>query len=277
MTPKWLIEADVFPNEDDRLIAELVRQNIPHVVTKFGKSYEDYLADFEDNACVVFHGSLQFGSLIRRKTNWTGLFCNLPKFECLYYYPRFGEHLLNGEYIMLPFGELNRRKDWLFSTVGIDGKLFVRPSSGFKTFTGKIASLDTWDKDFKLFAFYGVDPEALVLVSTPVEIKREWRIVVADDKTIAGSEYKTNEDWAKDMPVQTPPADVLKYAQEVVDFAEFKPDPVWTIDICETKSGDFKVVEVGSFSCAGLYACDPEPIVSQVTPIALREWKENNL
>lgn len=268
MTPKWLIEADVFSAaEDERLIAELIRQKIPHVVTKFGKSYEEYFADFEDNDCVIFHGSLQFGAMIRRKTNWTGLFCNLPKFECLYYYPHFGEHLLNGEYVMLPFGELNRRKDWLFANVGIDGKMFIRPSSGFKTFTGMVTSFETWDKDFKLFDLRIV-PETLVLVSPPAKINREWRIVVVDGKVIAGSEYKT------DSP-QNPPNEVFEYSQKVVNFSKFNPDPVWTIDVCETGSREFKVVEVGSFSCAGLYACDPEPIVTQVTTIALREWKNN--
>jgi len=276
MIPTWLIEADVFPNEDNRLIAELVRQKVPHVVTKFGKSYEEYLQDFADNACIVFHGSLQFGSLIRRKTNWTGIYCNLPKFECLYYYPRFGEYLLNGEYIMLPFGDLDRRKDWLFNTVGTEGKLFIRPSSGFKTFTGKVASLETWEKDFKLFGFYGVDPEAMVIVAPPAQIKQEWRVVVADNKIIAGSEYKTDEDWAKDTPVDKLPEEIIEYAQSAVDYAQYNPDPVWTIDICKTDQNQLKVVEVGSFSCAGLYACDPAPVVAEVNNISIREWQENN-
>lgn len=274
MNPTWLIEADTFPDKDHQLIEELKHQNIPHVVMKFGKSYEEYLKDFHENDCIIFHGSLQFGSLIRKKTNWTGIYCNLPKFECSYYYSRFGEELLNSNYVMLPFGELNRRKDWLFANIGINNQIFVRPSSGFKTFTGKVTSLEHWEKDYKLFGFYGVDPHALVVVAPPSQIKREWRLVVADNKVLTGVEYKTEEAWDKDKPSCPPSDDVIKYAQFVVDKANYKPDPVWTIDICETDSG-FKIVEVGSFSCAGLYGCPSYSIVEQVNRIAKEEWATN--
>ena len=274
MIPTWLIEAEVYPNECEQLIQELERQNIKYVVCKFGKVYEDYLKDFNNDACVVFHGSLQFGSLIRQKTNWTGLYCNLPQFQCSYYYPRIGEHLLNYNCMMIPFGCLNRRKESLFGYMGKEDKIFVRPSSGFKTFTGKVATKETWKKDFKLFEFYGIDPEELVVVAPPSEIKREWRAVVADNRIIAGSEYYTDEAWNKDLPVENLPAEVLQYAQEVVTSSNYQPDPVWTIDICETKAGDLKVVEVGSFSCAGLYASDPEPIVKEVNRITIREWED---
>lgn len=273
MVPTWLIESDVFPNECEQLVKELVRQGVPHVVCKFGKSYEEYIADFDNDACLVFHGSLQFGSLIRRKTNWTGLYCDLPKFECLYYYPRLGGELLNDNCIMLPFGNLDRRKDSLFDLVGKDGQMFIRPSSGYKTFTGKVASIDTWEKDFKLFSFYGIDPEALIIVSSPVKIKREWRAVVADNRVIAGCEYQTDEDWKKTLPL---PMEIHQYAQGVLDSIDYRPDPVWTIDICEDSNGNLKVVEVGSFSCAGLYSCDCEPIVTTINQITMREWKDQN-
>lgn len=279
MIPLWLIEADVFPNKCDRLIAELVKQKVPYVVCKFGKSYEDYIADFADDACMVFHGSLQFASLLRRKTNWSGIYCNLPKFECLYYYPRFGQYLLNSDYVMLPFGELNRRKDWLFQHVGKDDKLFVRPSSGFKTFTGKVTNIENWEKDVKLFGFYSIDPEELVIAAPPSKIKQEWRVVVADNKIISGSKYDVNDAqyWDNDHAIERLPESVLQYVQDMLNVVEYQPDPAWTVDICELESGELKVVEVGSFSCAGIYASDPEPIVTEINKISIREWKENNL
>lgn len=268
-TPTWIIESEVFPNNCERLISELKLKSVPHVICKFGKSYEDYIKDFPDNACMVFHGSLQFASLLKRKTNWTGVYCNLPKFECQYYYPRLGQFLLNSDYVMLPFGELNRRKNWLYNTIGKNGNLFFRPSSGFKTFTGKVVNIDNWEKDLNLFGFYGVDPEELVIAAPPVNIKHEWRLFIADKKIIAGSKY----DWEVEENL---PESVLQYAQKVVNSIQYQPDPAWSIDIGETESGELKVVEVGSFSCAGMYTSDPEPIVTEINKISVREWEDYN-
>jgi hypothetical protein len=175
---------------------------------------------------------------------------------------------------MLPFGNLNRRKDSLFKYVGKEGRIFVRPSSGYKTFTGKVVSSETWNQDFKLISFYGIEPEELVIVSSPAEIKREWRAIVAERRIIAGSEYKTDQSWNEETPVETLPNEVFQYAQAIVGSVNYQPDPVWTIDICETNDGNLKVIEVGSFSCAGLYNCDPEPIVKEVNRITIKEWSD---
>jgi len=276
MKPTWLIEADVFPNECGRLIAELARQEVPYVVCKVGK-YEEYIKDFPDDACMVFYGSLQFASILRRQTNWSGIYCNLPKFECLYYYPRFGQYLLNSNYAMLPFGELDRRKDWLFQNIGSDNQLFVRPSSGYKTFTGKVTNAENWEKDLRLFGFYDINPEELVVAATPSAIKQEWRVVVSD-KVISGSRYFVNDPqyWDTDHSVETLPDFVLQYVNEILATIKYQPDPCWTIDICQLESNELKVVEVGSFSCAGMYASDPEPIVAELNLISVRQWKENH-
>ena len=212
---------------------------------------------------MIFHGSLQFARLIQRKsTNWyPGVYCNLPQFECVYYFPRFGELLLNSNYIMLPFGELKRRKDWLFDTIGENGNFFLRPSSGFKTFTGQVVNHSNIDS-------IGVrcDPEEIVIASKPIEIVREWRTIVngLETKIITGSQYKVNNEIVKSPEV---PMEVLSYASDVIKTVNFHPDPIWVLDVCETKDGKLMVLEVGSFSCSGLYNCDPQAIVETVNRI----------
>jgi hypothetical protein len=271
MSVTWIVEAEVFPNECKPLIEEIKKQGMKCVVVKFGNSYEDYIEALKD-APTILYGSLQFAAIARRKSNWH-IYCNLPKFECVYYYPRFGDNLLNSNYVMLPFGELDRKKDWLFSNVGKDNSLFIRPNSGNKLFTGKVTTTDIWDKDIKHFGFYDVDPEALVVVAAPAEIKREWRGVVVDNKIISHSQYKVDDGcWGdSNLPM---PVEVLQYGEEVLKSANYSPDPVWTIDLCETQSGDLKVCEVGSLSCAGLYSCNPEPIVREVSRIAIQEVED---
>jgi hypothetical protein len=259
---KWLIESEVFNDEDDLLIDALKEMSVDHVVTKVGKTYEEYINEMKSHEFMVFHGSLQFCKLIKMKTNWIGAFCNLPQFECLYYYPRFGKHLLNSNYVMLPFGELKRRKDWLLEKVGTNNKAFIRPSSGYKTFTGKVVSGHNWDRDVDMFGFR-INPEELVVVAKPKEILKEWRVVVVDHKVIAATQYKEGEETVRNGTVDQ---SILDYAQEIVNDVDYEPDPAWTLDICETHD-KLAVLEVGSFSCAGLYACDPKPIVTHINKL----------
>jgi hypothetical protein len=55
---------------------------------------------------------------------------------------------------------------------------------------------------------------------------------------------------------------------------EYNPDRAWTLDICMTEHGNFYVLEVGCFSCAGLYAMNFETVVREISRIALEDWKE---
>ena len=47
------------------------------------------------------------------------------------------------------------------------------------------------------------------------------------------------------------------------------------IDVCETNEGNFYLLELNSFSSAGLYACKKELIVKRVSEIALEDYNKN--
>ncbi len=272
---RWLLEPEVFQTDSTSLIEYLEESGVNHTICKFGKSYEEYIEEIQriDNSdCIVFHGSLQFARLILRQTKWIGVYCNLPKFECLYYYPRFGDYLLNSEYMMLPFGCLKDKKDWIFDNFGGNTRpdsVFLRPSNGSKTFTGKARTKDSWDNDIDLLSSRS-DPELLVVIAPCKNIQKEWRLVVAENKVIAGSQYSKQ---GESVRIEGATQEVFEYAEDVLESVKYEPDPIWTLDICENH-GELKVLEVGSFSCAGLYDCDPEPIVKAVNSIVLREWQD---
>jgi len=263
---KWLLEPEVFNDEEAPIVEALDRLGYEHVEIKFGKSYEDYLRSFKNDDCVVFHGSFQAGFFFWGNTQWIpGVYCNDAEFECVSYYPKLGQYLLNSQYIMLPFGELDRFKNWLFAKFLTDNKLFVRPASGRKSFTGNVFSAATWEKDIKLAAFYSTPPEAIVIVAPEIEIDKEWRLLVVDGKVVTASQYKSIE-----RP--KPPAEVLAYGQMVIDESGFDPQPVWVLDICLAEE-EYHVVEAGPFSCCALYNCDPEIVVREVSKVALRDWE----
>ncbi len=54
----------------------------------------------------------------------------------------------------------------------------------------------------------------------------------------------------------------------------YNPDRCWTVDIAKTEYGTYHVLEIGCFSCAGLYGMDLEKVVDKVSEEALKEWKE---
>jgi len=261
---KWLLEPDVF-DEEQPIIDALDRLGLEYETVKFGKPYEDYLKAFKDDDCVVFHGSFQFGKLIQEKTKWfPGVFGNLPKFECSYYYPRL-DGLLNSDYIMIPFGELNRFRHRLIEMFG--ERFFVRPSNCYKTFTGQVVSKETWDKDLELIGFYKTAPEDIIIIAPEVKIAFEWRfLIIGDGDILTGSQYKSED---REQPTK----EAWYFAQSIVDEADYDPDSVWVLDVCQTVDGDIKIVEAGPFSCCALYNCDPEIVATEVSRQAWKDYE----
>jgi len=273
MNVKWLFEKDTFEEDLDDIQKAVTDQGMEYKLCTYVPFEGDsqFLNLFDEKDCVIFYGSLQYARQIKRVAKWVpGVYCTLANYECLNYYPYFGDHLLNADYLMLPFGELDRRRGFLYDTLGEDGSIFLRPSSGFKTFTGTIVNIETWSTHLDKLGCYGPQKNDLIIAARPRNLGREWRCLVADGMVITASQYRNGYDTTR---ISGAPFHILKYAQDVVNESKYNPDPVWALDICETKSGEPKVLEVGGFSCAGLYKCDPNLVVSAVSQTALKEWK----
>lgn len=252
---RWLLEPEVFNGELTPFIEVLKESGEDYTICEFGESYEEYISDFITDD-VVFHGSYQFARLIKEKTKWKAIYCNFPKFECNYYYPKFGDNLLNSDYLILPFGDMNRKRDWLFTVY--QKNLFIKPVTSFKKFTGMVLDPNNWNREIKLLSLR-VDPEELILITRYTDIIKEWRLVIADGKIITGCEYAPNR-------ISGVPELVQKYAQDILNSVKYNPDPIWILDICEWRwqKNKFSILETGPFACSGLYACDPKPIIETI-------------
>jgi hypothetical protein len=172
--------------------------------------------------------------------------------------------------MMLPFGELRRCADFLFETLGCDGRVFVRPDSPLKLFAGLTAGHATFERDLEFMAFYEFPVESLVVVSSPKSIEAEWRFVIADQAIVAGCQYKDG-----DFAVTS--TDVDPEARQVADAVlatGYAPDPVWVMDICRTSDGAHHLLEIGAFSFANLYGCDKNAVVEAVSRVAIRMHAE---
>jgi len=237
-----------------------------------------------DRTPMFAYGSLQLIKRLQKSNLSVVTFCNFDQFKCSYYYPRFGCSLLQRNYAFIPFGELTRRKDWILSTIGKEGQVFIRPDDGFKTFTGQLVSAETWDKDIARCGFYDVPPECMCVVAEPRNILNEYRFVIGTDypsddypqRIISGSCYKRNG-FLVDNPNDEIEKHILEYVEAVLRETDYRPDPFWTLDICTTKNGDYQtchVLEVGSMSCAGLYGCDLNKVFGSLSNYLEAEWLE---
>lgn len=190
------------------------------------------------------------------------------KLCCSYYYAMYGEHLVQDRYAFYPLAEVVRLKDMLYRVFGEYNKLFIKPDTNDKAFTGACVKLDLFDSWAKSSDRYGlVNATQLCVVSAPVKIEQEWRLFVADGKVVAGSLYSQNEMLCQEAG----------YPKEVASFAErmagiWSPHPVFVMDVASTPRG-LKLMEVGSANCAGFYKSDPYPVIRAMAEIADREFR----
>lgn len=274
----WVIDPEVFLRYQDELVAEIERQGhkavfLPHV--KYGYSWDDegcsYRRLFANDRPVIFHGCIEMTRRIADENiGVPGIYATLDAYYCTRYYCALGEYLLNQRYVMLPFGELDRCRDFLFSVVGRDGKFFIRPDSPCKPFAGQLVSNETFDKDMELVGFYDVPPHELVVVSEPQSIETEWRFVIAAEKVVAGSRYQVRGEPSLDARCDRE-AEALASR---IAASSFQPDPIWVADVCRTTDGRLALLEIGCFSHSDLYACDKAAVVDAVSSQAIRDFEK---
>lgn len=272
MKPTWLIERGVYGDYAKALMAEVERQGMAcyEVDYRPGRKPPDDIfgcRNVADDACVILWGTLPLMQQIQLHHTWApGGWCNIEKLDCSAYYSHFGPFMLNGRHALLPGVEAIEKEDQLFSQFGANNEIFVRSSGVSKTFPGKVVYKDNF-QDFLAAARY--DPTMHVLVSAPKEIGREWRLVVAGDEIVSGSQYKDN---GAISVLPECPVHVTEHAADILRRVPWRPDSLFVMDLCEADDR-LHVLELNSFSCSGFYECDAAAIVRTASAAAENEWK----
>lgn len=227
----------------------------------------------------ILQGSIQFNDFVRKLQAFPELNfeiypeINIKNYNCTSYYPEFGNKLLNSNYTMLPFGDVKRRKEWLFKEFGQDQCLFIRPDSGLKEFTGTIIKYESFEKDLDYLSFYEPDNSLLTIVATPQPIDWEARFIVCNYEIVTGSYYRVNRLCQQKLVED----ELIDDAQELLNEIKWRPDEIYVLDLCESNK-ELKVVEIGAFSYAGLYRCDRNKIVESVSNFVIdkhnKYWEE---
>jgi len=269
----WILE-DIFGYEEDggslqRMIDAIKEEGHDAKVISYELTAKKVDMDnFSNDDCIIFRGSLGETRQIQRTRPWVpGTIANFPHFHFAYWGAYWGKYLMNQEYAMMPYGEFLRRKDWVFENFGTEGRIFVRPDDGFKSFSGHVV-----DEDFINTAKdpLNVVPSKIMFISKVQTITEEYRFVVVKNQVVAVSKYMSNNEL--DLEEGAPEA-AWELAREIAQ-EEWQPDLAYTLDIAKSDSyDDFRLLEVNSFSAADIYACDPKPVVKAISEVAIEEWR----
>lgn len=276
MNAKWLI---CNLGKDDHI------QQLYYGVIESGREAEVVsLKDFaeivekhdDERACKITVGSIWLmGEVRKTRPNWVGCWHDESLYDCKRYYAHWGQYITQQKYVMMPFSELMRQKDWVYDTLAIDDQVFFRPDSGGKEFTGAAigrAAFDSWAKHV-VGVEHGLNRipcDLLCIAAEPRKLHKEIRLVISDGKVVTGSMYRMAmhsymQRW--EGSGDSDEARVIEFAEEVLAKNLMKLPPVHVLDIA-VEEDRLSVLEVGCFCCAGLYCCDRRKIGTAVSLVA---------
>lgn len=272
MTCHWIIENLVKEKSYTDLAEEVKKQGFPLQLINGDFKFADLK---HENQCVIFNGSIEMSKMIWERLRLQGCFpisyATQEKYLCSQYYPHFQQYLFNDKHCLLSLEALNQQKYFWYGVLGKECLLFVRPDRGDKTFKAGLVDLQEFDSFYKEFEHL---KNELVLISTPKNIKGEWRFVVSDSlEIIAVSSYRYQGQITR---IPSAPVGATKLVEKLLKV-NYYPDSVFCYDIAEDGDGNFWLMELTSFSSAGLYECNKQQIVEKVSKIALQDWQMDNI
>ena len=267
MTVHWLIEVDVFADTAARITSTLDARN------QLWTRYHDDVRPAELpplDVPVIFWGSLDAAYSQRVAGPWKpGAVGDVERFHCSAYYGELaGSKIANADAMFTTVAELVVAPAAIVTALGSPERVFVRPDSPLKPFSGRelaVADISLATLDH---GFYYDDDQLAIAVCAPKTVGREWRFVVAAREVVAGCEYIASREG---VGVSVPEG--AKLLAEQVAAADWQAAPLYVVDVAEV-DGDFGVMELNPFSGADLYHCDPDRVVDAASRVAERLFSE---
>lgn len=261
MNVLWVIEEDAFDDNANKIADIAVTNGMRAVKKKYVPFSNAIDLEVHDGEVVIPYCSVNMAKQLKE-------YCwfDLENLKCSTYHSYFGEYLLQKCSMFTTWNELKRQKNFLYKQFGIAGRIFIKPDQNTKSFCGQLVSEFSFDEWWHwVNDLNAVSPRSLVLVARPEEITNEYRFVVIDKKVITGSQYSNNHE----LCIRS------SFSESSYDFAcmiannEWQPDEVYVLDVAETFRDDGSkssaLLEFGSVNCAGLYACDIEKFVIELS------------
>ena len=259
----WVLEPDIFP-ETHEPIRNAIRDRGLRLVDWSDAWWSDGVPTRVPKSSVVFHGSLGNAARIASELNWTpGSFCPVQSFRCSSWYESARQWLVHQYWHICAANELVATSREIAERLGSTDRLFVRPDSPLKPFSGRVVDVSNLTLAKLDHGFY-YDDETIPVVIAPVQsIGNEWRFVIANREVITGSAY----DPTTRKPVAAQLNSAAANFASIVAASIPEPANVYILDVCECDD-QLRLLELNPFGGADLYACDANAIIDAVSYIA---------
>lgn len=265
----WVLETLVFDDEHQRLREAIASAGHDVVLWNDDWNQTRRWPDLSDAFVVLFHGSLENAAFVRESIpTWRpGAYCDVAAFHCSAYYPRTRQWLLNSDAIFTTVAALTQNPEAVLAPLGdkIGDRVFVRPDSPLKPFSGRVLERDQITLKSLDYGFYYENAD-LPIVAAPVRnVLREWRYVVVSGRIVAGSGYVAESRSANDVASDWQ-GEPLLFAQTVADLPS-APESVYVLDVglvANDENDALRLLELNPFSGADLYDCERGAVVRAV-------------
>jgi len=262
----WIIEDFSPDNNWHKLYKEVIKQGMECELVNTNKMNIDR---FINNGNVIIQSSFQFAEKINKYHKFNpGVILTPKNYNCTKYYKYFNDYLFNDEYVIMTVKETENKIDFLEKILGEreSGRIFIRPDSGLKPFSAMVfINRDPYFRNDWSYVKNNMKEDELLIISSPKTLLSEWRFVVVEGKVITGCVYKLDYDIYFELADIKKNKNMYDFAQKMANI--YQPDLAYTLDLVIDIKGNIKLLELNSFSCAGLYACDMEKIVTSIYKI----------
>lgn len=294
MKPTWVLETpERFAEEKNRFVERLRAHGCRAIIVREPLSLyldaqqrsavwlrkEPELEALPENANVIAMGSIGFCRAIRLgRPGWApGVWDNDRSVAMHAVHDVIGGRFLNEHGRYYPWARIKQAPGLIFDRFG--GHVFLKPSVCNKRFDGCTVDIAVFDQFEESLTANGraVPDDELILVAPsypPGSIRAEWRFFVADGEVITGCQVR------RDGKLDLQPECHVLAQQLAMNIARQKlgTDPVWVVDVCEVGGviqpntlmprheyeARFKIVELNTFSAAGIYCVDYDKLIEAV-------------
>lgn len=272
-----------------KMAGALGRHSIPFTLLAYNKLERNYpVSDIRlgDNTALVLFGTIHFCRIMSGRFYTPGAYGYTKEISPDHYMTKMDPSLfLNADGFIIPFGMFERDPELYMRMVDPDrtSGVFYRPVDPYKPWVG---TTQTWFSPHDEIALYRktfrIDPLSHTIIAKRKDILREYRFVIVNREVITGSSYEWFDSTSEDSELfqkahaEEPSEQWYGRAMELarrVAREEFQPDVAYTCDVARITGDDpYRVVELNSFSSAGMYDCDLDKVVLAVSRQAHRDY-----
>lgn len=238
-----LLQKDTFTEDTTQDTESIIRKYFPNTVVLSDKEIYNLKRQNVSYAS-PFRGTLFLGQQLGYDFEWS---------NALRWMPTLHKWIITDSYIFMDMESISRRQ------LSLKWPLFIRPCSGTKAFSGNVFASTDWYKEYT-FATKNrnIDPNLTCVVSEPVKIYEEYRMIFIDNQFVSGCRYMKGGEIDLDKNY---PDEARQVAEKVASHDYFVNRFNFVIDVAKL-SNRFALIEINALETASFYACDLHKIYS---------------